>query len=202
MSASVPRFIPAHAGNTAPPMAAKSCEPVHPRARGKHLGWTCNLVQMHGSSPRTRETPMSAPPICRRSRFIPAHAGNTTPHSRAQVLFSVHPRARGKHLRRNRANDFFSGSSPRTRETPMHQKCAARQSRFIPAHAGNTHTNRRDERRYPVHPRARGKHNQAQRHRGIVVGSSPRTRETHQDAPKKFASSRFIPAHAGNTREQ
>ena len=72
-----PRFIPAHAGNTA---------------------WRCSVWKSCiGSSPLTRGTPYCATPKPCIPRFIPAHAGNTLMRSRSCTRRLVHPRSRGEH---------------------------------------------------------------------------------------------------------
>ena len=51
-----------------------------------------------------------------------------------------------------------------------------------------------------VHPRARGEQLVVVVVVVVVHGSSPRTRGTALDRPARLASSRFIPAHAGNRK--
>ncbi len=74
------RFIPAHAGNStaAPPITA--CAPVHPRACGEPTATKMPLASNTGSSPRMRGTVGGVVGIGHGDRFIPAHAGNRTPH--------------------------------------------------------------------------------------------------------------------------
>ena len=132
-------------------------------------------------------------------RFIPAHAGNTCVLRGVLNPFSVHPRARGEHhgVRENLYRD--AGSSPRTRGTPLQLDHNDFQTRFIPAHAGNTDPRRGGDRRMPVHPRARGEHACTSGARVPPTGSSPRTRGTQLRVRRGRLQHRFIPAHAGNT---
>ena len=73
----IQRFIPAHAGNTSTDWDWTAFSTVHPRACGEHVMPLLIGVNLCGSSPRMRGTPLAptqAPLSC---RFIPAHAGNT-----------------------------------------------------------------------------------------------------------------------------
>ena len=72
--------------------------------------------------------------------------------------------------------------------------------RFIPAHAGNIHPADRFCLSGPVHPRARGEHNDPAPGASTNTGSSPRTRGTFFLQVRLTACQRFIPAHAGNMR--
>jgi len=51
----------------------------------------------------------------------------------------------------------------------------------------------------PVQPRARGKHVARKLRRRFLRGSAPRTRETLFTTPRVAPTTRFSPAHAGNT---
>ncbi len=95
----LPRFIPAHAGNT--------------------IMGSCTIYHQTGSSPRTRGTRwvLGAPSLC--SRFIPAHAGNTHRGQARQEQQTVHPRARGEHGKTMTIDMCGTGSSPRTRGTRL-----------------------------------------------------------------------------------
>ena len=90
------------------------------------------------------------------------------------------------------------GSSPRWRGTPdrvSEPHCAGR---FIPALAGNATSCRVVGTASPVHPRAGGERRLAGVGVAQPVGSSPRWRGTRCQPLACFASSRFIPALAGN----
>ena len=71
--------------------------------------------------------------------------------------------------------------------------------RFIPAHAGNTHSLQSPNTPNAVHPRACGEHGLHALHLIDQVGSSPRMRGTRWRGHWAATSKRFIPAHAGNT---
>ena len=71
------RFIPARAGNTIPAKGLWKFLTVHPRARGEHQ-FSCKIGHCNGgSSPRARGTLLQRLHAIRRTRFIPARAGNT-----------------------------------------------------------------------------------------------------------------------------
>ena len=75
---SIPRFIPAHAGNTVDPLDRNTDTPVHPRACGEHTAVGLHLLAARGSSPRMRGTLLNVFWGLYMHRFIPAHAGNTS----------------------------------------------------------------------------------------------------------------------------
>ncbi len=194
------RFIPAHAGNARSRLARTSAIAVHPRARGERTAPTGSRMPRCGSSPRTRGTHRSARPTIRRSRFIPAHAGNAQEKSLSARRFSVHPRARGERPTPSPAPSARGGSSPRTRGTLIFQNLAVFLRRFIPAHAGNASSSPPASSSRSVHPRARGERAYRWFLRTRFSGSSPRTRGTPVAAQFKAGGRRFIPAHAGNAK--
>ena len=75
-------------------------------------------------------------------------------------------------------------------------------SRFIPAHAGNTGCGEAIRSRLAVHPRTRGEHFGQAAVLAERGGSSPHTRGTPRRVCARRAFRRFIPAHAGNTRQR
>ena len=194
------RFIPARAGNTSAACRRRIARSVHPRAGGEHgsLGWnTCRVV---GSSPRGRGT-LSVPlTSCRRSRFIPARAGNTRWWRWPRCQRSVHPRAGGEHSSVKQMSGRDYGSSPRGRGTHRGGAALGAHGRFIPARAGNTRPARARSTAATVHPRAGGEHPPMSSHDASCSGSSPRGRGTPRDRGRNDLALRFIPARAGNTR--
>ena len=91
-----------------------------------------------GSSPRVRGTHDGSVSLRRRTRFIPACAGNTRRWGIRSSGCSVHPRVCGEHdcSSWNVACSF--GSSPRVRGTLPGLLSTRDHDRFIPACAGNT----------------------------------------------------------------
>ncbi len=176
------RSIPAHAGNTprlivmifptigpsprtrgtrAERSARRASWSVHPRARGEH----------------DRRRGVRA---CR-LRSIPAHAGNTRPCC-TSTSFASGPSPRTRGTRRGPGKNIWGTSvHPRARGEHARRRCRApRESRSIPAHAGNTERHG---------PGRRGHQRSIPAHAGNTLPCAPRTLPDH----------RFIPAHAGNT---
>ncbi len=154
------RFIPAGAGNTIPVPPCRDPTTVHPRGRGEHVFASATKTSTTGSSPRARGTPASCSPSCRRSRFIPAGAGNTNRSPTQEATKTVHPRGRGEHPEAVRNLDGADGSSPRARGTLIAPAIHRELERFIPAGAGNTSALQTRNRSPSVHPRGRGEHAQ------------------------------------------
>ena len=194
-----PRFIPAHAGNTAahsPPLPASA---VHPRPRGEHRRYFSTTYTIPGSSPPTRGTPVLGPVARTIRRFIPAHAGNTCSTLSAGNVPPVHPRPRGEHVAPGSLACSTPGSSPPTRGTHFRYLCVRYCLRFIPAHAGNTRRSFYQSTLWAVHPRPRGEHCGPNVSITRLPGSSPPTRGTLWPQCQYYPPARFIPAHAGNT---
>ena len=93
------RFIPAHAGNTSRAWSFILPPAVHPRPRGEHPGEIGLIRPFAGSSPPTRGTHVQGRSSADASRFIPAHAGNTSTCDSSLSPFPVHPRPRGEHIK-------------------------------------------------------------------------------------------------------
>ncbi len=193
------RFIPAHAGNTACPNTDPGTPPVHPRACGEHHHRVHLVRVVDGSSPRMRGTLGQGNIALAPVRFIPAHAGNTLAQPAPGQAPPVHPRACGEHYVFQAPPLLRAGSSPRMRGTPPAQTSHSELGRFIPAHAGNTHSFAATPRAAAVHPRACGEHRDTGIGTGIGTGSSPRMRGTPPPLRRMGRVTRFIPAHAGNT---
>ncbi len=133
------------------------------------------------------------------TRFIPAHAGNTSYHSVVSTSHAVHPRACGEHFNKIILTQIVFGSSPRMRGTLIWLQLSAMGYRFIPAHAGNTLLVKQPTPLGPVHPRACGEHCVFLSKVDCTRGSSPRMRGTPPPRQSAAAPPWFIPAHAGNT---
>ena len=131
------RFIPACAGNATTSMPNMSKLPVHPRVCGERAYPSDTMATLSGSSSRVRGTPRVT--VCgdRRSRFIPACAGNARRCQPARSAAPVHPRVCGERSPSLKLTHTAFGSSPRVRGTLRARDGQARQKRFIPACAGN-----------------------------------------------------------------
>ena len=176
------RFIPAHAGNSAHDNRSPLHVPVHPRTRGEQTHCAYSGLFIPGSSPHTRGTGGSGIPWRALRRFIPAHAGN-----RNENLSLSFRRI---------------GSSPHTRGTASSVPRYVFYERFIPAHAGNRYLLAIPARNSSVHPRTRGEQLLTCYCKRISAGSSPHTRGTVQADSATRHTIRFIPAHAGNSRDE
>ncbi len=172
---------------------------VHPRTRGEHFLPGRRGADYSGSSPHTRGTRIARRGFAARDRFIPAHAGNTTTNHSQSADGPVHPRTRGEHGLTRRRTRGSGGSSPHTRGTRRSSRLACGETRFIPAHAGNTRSIARIAPGGSVHPRTRGEHLAGWAAGDWVYGSSPHTRGTRGKVAFDQTARRFIPAHAGNT---
>ena len=109
------RFIPARAGNTPQTSKPRAPPAVHPRPRGEHAGVAGTVRAFTGSSPPARGTLREPNPKQRRTRFIPARAGNTGTGATIRPHRSVHPRPRGEHMDRAQDELESAGSSPPAR---------------------------------------------------------------------------------------
>ena len=152
-----------------------------------------------GSSPRVRGTVGRGENQRSGRRFIPACAGN---RSTGRISISpppVHPRVCGEQTQYPRVRVGSIGSSPRVRGTGSFTDPLIRQSRFIPACAGNSDLIEPSGQLSAVHPRVCGEQMTRRDERREGGGSSPRVRGTvHASAPIQ-AIARFIPACAGNS---
>ncbi len=193
------RFIPAYAGNTAccPDLSASFS--VHPRVCGEHPRLASYMPMMAGSSPRMRGTQRGDHDFGKRTRFIPAYAGNTGDPFVGLTGAPVHPRVCGEHPFNNARIHSTGGSSPRMRGTRRLSCLLLWQPRFIPAYAGNTINQSRPQHALAVHPRVCGEHECLRMNRLESSGSSPRMRGTQSKRLNVTERGRFIPAYAGNT---
>ena len=129
----------------------------------------------------------------------PAHAGNSIIHVRGNAVVPVHPRACGELAAYASFESLANGSSPRMRGTQCNDRRQSETFRFIPAHAGNSHSPLPCDSRGPVHPRACGELFSKKGLNLRLHGSSPRMRGTPDRNTRRHSLSRFIPAHAGNS---
>ena len=111
------RFIPAGAGNGRKPSCLTDSKTVHPRGCGERQGRGLAALAAAGSSPRVRGTGPCLADCRRRSRFIPAGAGNGPSHASLIVTSPVHPRGCGERPGTGDGMIPTFGSSPRVRGT-------------------------------------------------------------------------------------
>ena len=135
---SIPRIIPAHAGQTAASTSPTRRRTDHPRACGANFATVALRTISFGSSPRMRGKPRATGFENSRDRIIPAHAGQTLPARVGRDQDADHPRACGANGWPSRVLYPASGSSPRMRGKPPSCCSTTGIRRIIPAHAGQT----------------------------------------------------------------
>ena len=191
-------FIPACAGNATNHRIGNIHVAVHPRMRGERR----NHIRVYWAMPvhprmrgerikRQRRVPKRSRfiPACagnaipqyisaRLMRFIPACAGNALCLSGAVQRLPVHPRMRGERVLAPPLLTQMDGSSPHARGTRNDRFKLDVVDQFIPACAGNAKTWRWCWSSMPVHPRMRG--------------------ERESMIARLDCIHRFIPACAGN----
>ena len=194
----VQRFIPAYAGNATTLHRPHFWNSVHPRIRGERK--TSDLCKQHpdGSSPHTRGTLRGGDRMRGHTRFIPAYAGNAQSPGRTIEGLPVHPRIRRERIVASARNLKPNGSSPHTRGTPRQPAARGRETRFIPAYAGNATRSSLSPLNISVHPRIRGERPSTSSLGSRNAGSSPHARGTRSVFKTVLHRDRFIPACAGN----
>ena len=131
-------IIPAFAGNTSSDNIGHPIQEDHPRIRGEHAHFIITNLDKLGSSPHSRGTRALFFPFPRRSRIIPAFAGNTMIVFHSPIL--------------------RLGSSPHSRGTLTCLLLTPLPLRIIPAFAGNTSSDKQKQFWDGDHPRIRGEH--------------------------------------------
>ena len=193
------RLIPTRAGNTTRASPSLVPSSAHPRSRGEHQLLDLCRSRNYGSSPLARGTLIALIGSVLVLRLIPARAGNTPGLSPPRRQWSAHPRSRGEHVLLKSGSVFDSGSSPLARGTRHVGFRVGRDTRLIPARAGNTFHASQNEILSAAHPRSRGEHHRAMVSVSILFGSSPLARGTLNFLRESQRFSRLIPARAGNT---
>ncbi len=213
------RIIPAHAGQTIYVKNTVFGGSDHPRACGANNVWdggarrrtdhprACGAntflstvpLMRFGSSPRMRGKPVELGYGIRKSRIIPAHAGQTSIRSRPARTCPDHPRACGANANWIRLSCPPRGSSPRMRGKHVLPYSGTAQGRIIPAHAGQTRIASTEVTYRPDHPRACGANHASHVFGRFNHGSSPRMRGKRRCQSAGRTCGRIIPAHAGQT---
>ena len=198
-SAGSVRFIPTRVGNTPRRRSGRGSFPVHPHARGEHRYQSGTTRTITGSSPRAWGTRLHRQSRGGGRRFIPTRVGNTHPDDLPPNFPAVHPHARGEHPRRRALRSSNFGSSPRAWGTLRRQRLRSSFSRFIPTRVGNTFPRTAWWVVHPVHPHARGEHQEPADAEDYIAGSSPRAWGTLTTDWSSLARIWFIPTRVGNT---
>ena len=192
--------IPAHAGQPGLGCASPSFRRVHPRSRGaaKYQDFLPKLKL--GPSPLTRGSRGQRCWWQKPNGSIPAHAGQPRRRRACVLPATVHPRSRGAAAPAAICAVSTAGPSPLTRGSQLLRHFKYPQSGSIPAHAGQPACCCIRPSASRVHPRSRGA-----AHAGIAThkprqGPSPLTRGSRPHPRPGSASTRSIPAHAGQPR--
>ena len=152
-----------------------------------------------GTSPRARGKHSPSMFSTSSSRNIPACAGKTAGIDQADANRQEHPRVRGENREVFEGEDFYSGTSPRTRGKQVVDAEKRLDLGNIPAHAGKTQRCAHGHWPKPEHPRARGENPHIRRRTRGGRGTSPRTRGKRRAFSVIGGVARNIPAHAGKT---
>ena len=175
-SSTVMRIIPAHAGQTSFGWPVMRWPPDHPRACGANLSARYPDAVVLGSSPRMRGKQSTCAWSRLQRRIIPAHAGQTHTRCRRRPQAPDHPRACGANTSSTERVYPAAGSSPRMRGKRQGSATGRPNERIIPAHAGQTSTQLKNEFYSADHPRACGANPDSSWTRRSPSGSSPRMR--------------------------
>ena len=136
--ASLPRIIPALAGNTYSSLFCGAAIRDHPRSRGEYHKDGLRIRNVEGSSPLSRGIPTISMFKTFKSGIIPALAGNTSVWQRLGHHATDHPRSRGEYPRSELPKPGLLGSSPLSRGIRRRVRLRTVLVRIIPALAGNT----------------------------------------------------------------
>ena len=172
------RFIPAGAGNSSSAFLCAVSKSVYPRWRGELSTIYPPLLNGTGLSPLARGTLPLVSCRPRKNRFIPAGAGNSNSYTDKSSKQTVYPRWRGELAVPLHQRVQNPGLSPLARGTRCCLYRTLRESRFIPAGAGNSNIPGDNQPAYSVYPRWRGELESEGRFRQGVHGLSPLARGT------------------------
>ena len=173
---------------------------VYPRVCGGTRRIPVPPVVGYGLSPRVRGNPRQSWIGCKLGRSIPACAGEPYAGKRPSVSQRVYPRVCGGTRYAGKAKRIATGLSPRVRGNRHSEFLSFNQCRSIPACAGEPIWWKWPSPFLAVYPRVCG---------GTVVklfeirfrfGLSPRVRGNRIRRPSGLATSRSIPACAGEPR--
>ena len=193
------RIIPALAGNTISTTSPVTRIRDHPRSRGEYQQRAMMGANTAGSSPLSRGIRLSVAAASRSGGIIPALAGNTDQDSTTGQHPQDHPRSRGEYATCPGIPNTTTGSSPLSRGIHWVSGDLEAGVGIIPALAGNTAAQLKEEQLIGDHPRSRGEYCVALTSTCFPVGSSPLSRGIHGVVNELGDELRIIPALAGNT---
>ena len=136
------RSIPTPVGNTLHAHLEPGETPAHPHARGEHTFKPVSARARSGPSPRPWGTQVDPVAETEIGRSIPTPVGNTRPLDWLDRPVSVHPHARGEHLRPVPRRAVQAGPSPRPWGTLPDHVDNDGVVRSIPTPVGNTDNGR------------------------------------------------------------
>ena len=194
------RIIPACAGNRIDPVFDAFDTADHPRVCGEQDAVLLVEERDAGSSPRVRGTVTVNMLLACLVRIIPACAGNSTAQVRTSQVRADHPRVCGEQEIKAHITEAPNGSSPRVRGTVAIFGDVARETRIIPACAGNRGRTNSETLSQTDHPRVCGEQASGRLKAWNGIGSSPRVRGTELQDAIVTRYGRIIPACAGNRR--
>ena len=130
----------------------------HPRMCGEHKSMAFCVGTLRGSSPHVRGALVWSCPYCGHSGIIPACAGSTRYSTTGKQGRRDHPRMCGEHGGVNNYNNPTLGSSPHVRGAHKAGSSDITATLIIPACAGSTCHDRRENAGVRDHPRMCGEH--------------------------------------------
>ena len=193
------RIIPAHAGQTSPPICSPCLQTDHPRTCGANIHGSGEPSGLVGSSPHMRGKQVTIGFCDLWNRIIPAHAGQTTKDCPKRSPHADHPRTCGANRSMSGIKARISGSSPHMRGKLSRLPRRRRPWRIIPAHAGQTWAGSPAPGTTPDHPRTCGANSPLRYPVFVSIGSSPHMRGKLAPSRDWLEAGRIIPAHAGQT---
>ena len=193
------RLIPAHAGKTWSCSGSGRPAWAHPRSRGENQVTVDPTIFDDGSSPLTRGKHLASAHGAAIGGLIPAHAGKTWYSWSKPYVVRAHPRSRGENTSVSTVPASPGGSSPLTRGKLVFLLLRFGGLGLIPAHAGNTLSDRHLHTSHPAHPRSRRENRPHAPSVVRIFGSSPLTRGKLPALWAFWADVGLIPAHAGKT---
>ena len=135
---SIPRIIPAGAGNSGITVPVRPMRRDHPRRRGELATQPDTVGDTVGSSPQARGTRRRLSLLARSSGIIPAGAGNSPGLCVRGSWVGDHPRRRGELGSELGCRGHPWGSSPQARGTRTMTSQPVPNRGIIPAGAGNS----------------------------------------------------------------
>ena len=171
----------------------------HPRSRGVYYLPVKIVTVYAGSSPLARGLHDVEAVFCVDLRIIPARAGFTAGRLSTICGSGDHPRSRGVYWARSGTAAPPPGSSPLARGLRDRGDLGLPHGWIIPARAGFTAVDYRNEPESRDHPRSRGVYTRMGRSLVATAGSSPLARGLR--GPRRTGRDRrgIIPARAGFT---